>query len=253
MDSRPTLTLAEQFAAAQDWWREAGVDHIYADATTNWLQDPEEEGEKRPLPVAAVQQKAEVQEKKPDAPPLGGDRESWPQSLDSFAPWWLAEPSLDIGGGGSRIAPRGAAGAKLMIMVLEPEAEDAEMLLSGPQGRLLASFMKAAALAPDDVYLASSLPRHTPHADWEGLAQRRLGDIILHHIGLVAPQRLLVFGRGILPLIGHGPAQTPSSLPEINHQGRNVPLHVERALDFMLARPAARSGFWQRWLDWTDS
>jgi len=118
---------------------------------------------------------------------------------------------------------------------------------------LLSRFLRAAGLAENEIYLASALPRHTPHADLNQLGQDGLGEIALHHISLAAPQRVLCFGRGILPLIGHDPAQTGLTAGCINHNGVNFPLLVERNLDFLIARPTARAGFWQRWLDWTES
>ncbi|HZF46102.1 MAG TPA: hypothetical protein VEZ26_07185, partial [Sphingomonadaceae bacterium] len=150
------------------------------------------------------------------------------------------------------IAPRGQAGAKLMVLVPEPELEDSDTLLSAARGRLLASFLRAAGVDPAEVYLASALARHIPAADWASLYQGGLGAVVLHHISLVRPRRVIAFGRDILPLIGHDPTQNQANYREINHLGVTFPLLPERSLDFLLARPAARSGFWQRWLDWTD-
>ncbi|KPL67466.1 hypothetical protein SZ64_04725 [Erythrobacter sp. SG61-1L] len=249
MDTRFPLTLAQQIAAAQDWWREAGVDHDFADATEVWLREPEEEAPDTPVRPPIAMPVAEPVAKRPV---IGGDQAQWPQTLEAFAEWWLAEPSLDIGGARPRIAPRGAAGASLMVLVPEPEAEDAETLLSGARGRLLSSFLRAAGIDPAEVYLASALARHTPAADWPALKADGLGAVTLHHIALAKPRRVIAFGRDILPLFGHDPAQNPAFLRNINHQGASFPLLAERSLDFLLARPNARAGFWQRWLDWTD-
>ena len=66
MDTRSTLTLAGQLAAAQDWWREAGVDSDFADAPRNWLEKPAEPARQAEPAAAAV---APAQ---PQIPPLGG-------------------------------------------------------------------------------------------------------------------------------------------------------------------------------------
>lgn len=250
MDGHSPLTLAEEFAAAQEWWREAGVDLAFEDATAHWLKEREEQVAAEAPPPVVAPKKAPPP---PPRPKIGGEAESWPQTLETFAEWWLTTPSLDAGGARPRIAPRGSRQAKVMILVPEPEAGDNETLLSGPVGKLLSSFLSAAGIAAEETYLAAVLPRHTPHPDWAQLAETGLGAITLYHIGLAAPQRVLAFGRDILPLIGHDPAQTTGFLPEINHQQGSVPLLAERSLDFLLARPAARAGFWQRWLDWTGN
>ena len=250
MDRVASSLLAAQLAAAKDWWRDAGVDCAFSDEVTAWLRDEpaEEPGEQS--------EKMVVKPKAPEAPPIpaiGGDPAGWPQDCESFAAWWLSEPSLDAGGSNLRIAPRGKAGAKLMVLVPEPEAGDSDTLLSGPQGGLLASFFSAAGIDEAEAYVASALPRHTPQADWEALQRCGLGEVMLHHIGLARPERLLIFGRGVLPLLGHNPAQNPALLRKVNHQGGSVPALAARNLEMMLARPAERSKFWQHWLDWTDT
>ena len=59
MDSRSPLTLAEQLAAAQAWWLEAGVDSDFADEPRNWVERP------APEPAGCV----------PDGPsPVGAGR-----------------------------------------------------------------------------------------------------------------------------------------------------------------------------------
>ncbi len=84
----------------------------------------------------------------------------------------MSEPSLVDGSVTRRIAPRGAAGVELMIVVPEPEREDEAVLLSGPQGKLLDAMLEAFGLNADQVYFASVLPRHLPGADWNALALR---------------------------------------------------------------------------------
>ena len=37
MDKRRQAPLAEQLAAARDWWRDAGVDQDFANEPHNWL------------------------------------------------------------------------------------------------------------------------------------------------------------------------------------------------------------------------
>ncbi|MBO9499681.1 MAG: hypothetical protein J7496_15255 [Novosphingobium sp.] len=250
MDGRSAFTLAEELAAAQAWWAEAGIDLAYEDAPARWLKESGAEPSADPSAPATRAAKAPPP---PPAPTIGGPSADWPQTLEAFAGWWLTEPSLDAGGPRPRIAPRGAKGAKLMVLVAEPEAGDSDTLLSGPLGGLLQSFLSAAGIAPERTYLASALPRHTPHPDWAGLIAAGLGSIALHHVQLAAPERVLLFGKDILPLLGHDPAQTSQYLLQINQQGASIPLFADRSLEFLLARPAARAGFWQRWLDWTGS
>lgn len=247
MDSRLALTTANRLQAAQDWWREAGVDLAFHDRPQRWLASDE------PAAVAPREGHDLGSAPAPATPPpgIGGDRAAWPADLASFSSWWLDEPSLDAGGPFPRVAPRGEAGAAVMMLVPMPEQADSATLLSGVHGRLLASFAEAAGLDPASVYLAAGLPRHTPVPDWAQLRAAGLGEVLLHHLALVAPQRLIVFGSGILPLLGHDPAQAAPAVSELSIQGAQLPLLAAYAPERLLANARQRAALWRRWLDWT--
>ncbi len=232
-----------------DWWREAGVDAEFSDEPHGWLADPAKAGEpERPA--------RPVEKPKPAPPPepkIGGPRDGWPQDLGAFHQWWLAEPSLDEGGLAPRVAPVGEAGADLMILVAMPEEADRDALLSGPHGKLIDGFLNAAGISADKVYRASALPRHTPLADWEQIERQGMGAVLAHHVALVQPKRVIAFGRNILPLCGHDPAQGTQKLRSINHEGVRVPALFEAGLERLLGNWQLRARFWQRWLEWTDT
>ena len=234
--------LAEQFAAALDWWRDAGIDHDWRDTAQSWTAPPQAAPDKPPA--------LQVAEPGPPPPP-GLDRSSWPEGLDSFAAWWLENDWLDSAPHETRVPPRGVAGAALMVLVAEPERDDRDLLLTGPQGRLLDAMLAAMGLEEQRLYRASVLPRRMPHADWPALAARGLGDLARHHIALAAPKRLIVFGSHILPLLGHDPTNNPEMLAHINHGGGTVPLLAARDLAMLLERPRWKAGVWQAWLGWT--
>lgn len=242
MDMTQGPTLGESLASALDWWREAGVDGDFADEPRNWLERPEAKEEAAPAPAAASKMPVA-----PPIPPLGGDRKSWPAALDTFASWWC---NIETPGSGPAIAPRGAAGAELMVLVPMPEDEDRETLLSGRQGQLVTNML--AAMGIEQAYIAAALPRHAAHPDWSALAERQLGDVLRHHIALAAPRRLLVLGRKMLPLFGHDPAQgTPIAGP-IALEGLDVPVLAAVGPETLLDEPRFRKTLWRAWLEWTE-
>jgi uracil-DNA glycosylase len=238
-------TLAEQVAAARDWWLDAGVDSEFTDTPLNWLERPEVAVE--PAPEPAIPAKPA----EPALPPLGGPPSSWPQAISEFAPWWLASEQIDTGGSGPRVAPRGVRGAELMVLVSMPEDGDRERLFSGPQGQLIANMLAAMGIGEDAAYLATALPRHAHHPDWQALADRQLGKILVHHVNLVSPKRLLVLGRAMLPLFGHDPAQAGAKPRPIALEGSGVPALVSFGPEALLQTPRFRAGLWRGWLDWT--
>lgn len=247
MQLSPNPGLHAQIAAAFDWWRDAGVDADFHDEPLDWLAKAAlpEEPEIRPAFAKAAPAPAE------EGPALAAI--ALPDSLAAFAPWWLTEPGLDNGMTAGRVPPRGSAHAKVMVMVDQPEREDADRLLSGPQGRLLDAMLAAMGLGEDDAYVASVLPRHTPHADWEAVTAAGFGKIAARHVALAAPERLIVFGGNILPLFGNDLPLSPAVLRQFNQQGVNVPLLAEVELAALLERPRWKARFWQRWLDWATS
>jgi DNA polymerase len=241
--------LAESLAAAQQWWRDAGVDYAFRDRPTGWLG--EEGPATQPAPTEPPMPAASAP--LPERPAIGGERAGWPRDFAAFRDWWLAEPSLDGGGLHPRVAPRGGPGAPVLMLVPMPEAEDRETLLSDRQGHLLASFARAAGLVSEEVALAAALPRHTPLPDWDALTARGHGDVLLHLLELARPRRLIAFGRSILPLLGHSPAQAAPAVSELSIQGRSLPLLWTYAPERLLDNARSRAALWQRWLQWTDS
>jgi len=248
MQASTNLSAKRAIAGALDWWREAGVDCAFSDEPEPWLAEEEPEQAKQTSAAPLARQPVALPPPV-ELPKFGGDKAAWPQDLAAFDAWWMSEPSLDTG---LRIPPRGPPGAKLMVLVEQPEAQDSESLLSGPQGKLLSAMLQAMGIAQDEVRLASVLPCFTPSPDWQPLGASGIADLLLHHLQISAPQRLIVFGSNIPPLLGHDPAQSPANLPNFNHEGRIIPLLADRSLD-ALTRAKAKSAFWQRWLDWSGT
>lgn len=244
MDGLTKPDLAEQIAGALAWWREAGVDADFRTEPQRWLAKAEAETEE----IAAVQAQADAAQAVPPPPPAG----PLPEDVDAFTAWWMSDSALP-GDPARRVPPRGSAGAKAMVLVATPEQEDTERLLSGPQGRLLDAIRDALGWRADEVYLASALPSHDPLPDWPALAGTRLGAAALHHVSLVAPERVLVLGANVLPLLGHGMAIKPEFLPDINHETRRFPVLAELDLAALLAQPRLKAGLWGRLLEWTGS
>lgn len=249
---------AGDFAAAIAWWRGAGVDHAFSDESSTWLADPAAEVTQPPA-------QPQFEPPKPPPPPpvarIGGAPDALPTDLAAFTQWWLSEPSLDGGQTAGRIAPRVATDPtrpnddarrpEVMVVVDHPEADDTDRLLSGAQGRMLDAILTALGIAPDQAYIASALPRHTPMPDWPALQAAGLGEILCHHVNLAAPRRLLVFGAHISSLLGHDPTKSTEPLRQFNQEGASIPALVAPGLGALMARPRGKARLWQDLLDWS--
>jgi uracil-DNA glycosylase len=244
--------LTEAIAGALEWWREAGVDCAFVDEPVSWLAEAKvapAEPETPPSPALKAIAPPAAPPPVPEAPRF--DPATIPASLEAFQAWWMSEPALGDGSTARRVPPRGAAGADLMVLVPEPESEDRETLLSGPQGKLLDAMVAAFGLTTDRVYFASALPRHLPGADWDAITRSGFGAAVATHVALVAPKRLIVFGQSVLPLLSHDPPQQPADLREFNHEGGNVPMLACRSLAALLEQPRWKARVWQAWLELT--
>jgi uracil-DNA glycosylase len=239
--------------AALDWWRDAGIDHAFIDDPQDWLaQAREVAATPAPAPMKPLRELAAESREAPPAPRVA-DRSGWPQTLEAFADWWLAEPAL-APAGLRRLPPVGPARADLMIVVPMPSADDGDALLTGRAGRLLDGILAASGLVRSAIYLASAIPAHVPAPDWAAMREAGAGEVLLHHIALVAPKRLLVLGAsGISALLGNDPPNLAQSLRAINQEGPPLPALPAWDLEAMLQRPALKAGFWGRWLEWTGT
>lgn len=233
--------LAGEYAAALEWWREAGVDLDYTPEPTAWLREPEVAAETPPAPpprtvarpgAAPALERALVRE--PGAA-IGGDPARWPGDLAAFRDFWLTDPSLDPGALADRVAPVGETGAELLLLVGHPDEGDREALLSGEQGALVTRILRAMAIDEGRVYLASALPRPTPMPDWDALAERGLAALTCHHLKLAAPRRVITFGKG------------PSMLAAES----GLPMLAAPQLETLARSAAHKRRFWNAWLEWS--
>jgi len=255
----PGSDLTAELAAALNWWRDAGVDCDFSDDATAWLQAEDQSSPESPQRVSEQAPNAQTDGLRPTANPAGSTdvprvdffAETKPKTLAEFHEFWMSAPGLDAIGTRDRTAPRGVQGAELMVLVVEPEAGDRETLLSGPQGNLLKSFFKAAGVEPDSVYLASALTRHTPMADTQSLAQGGLDAVLVHHIELAQPKRLIGFGAGLVPLLGLNVSSKDKPLRNINHTPPIEDALLSEGLDTLLDMPRLKARFWRRWIEWS--
>jgi DNA polymerase len=231
------------FAAALDWWREAGVDHAFLDEPVSWLPPPEVKEE---LAKARTAPKGMAPAPAPQLPPPT----RLPETLEAFRDWWMTAPELDAGRCAGRVAPRGESSPELMVLVCAPESSDSERILSGPEGRVLDAFAAACGLRDEQIYRASALPCHSPGADWSPQSNPVICEALIRHIALVRPRRVLVIGFIILPLLNHTSPQGPAVSLTFNHEGATVPMLAVRRIPAVASQPRWKSALWQAWLDW---
>ena len=243
--------MTEDIAASLAWWKAAGVDYDFDDDATVWLsEDSSNTGQNSERPAKGQPtQQTEAVEKPPEEIDLFDGKP--PQNLEEFREFWMSAPGLDPIGPRGRIPPRGSANPKLMVIVLDPEVGDSNSLLSGPLGRLLANIFAAMNLSEEQTYMASALTRHTPMADTEAAAKAGMAKVLAHHVNLVAPERQIVFGANISPLLLHDVTNPSTHLRENNQKPSSRSPLVTEGLDAMMAMPRLKARFWRRYIEWS--
>lgn len=223
------------------WWATAGVDGVVAEEGVNWLKPPPPRPS-RPVPMAAPANAA-------GPAPAAKPAQIWPETFDAFHAWLAGADDLPEGRWpGRRVLPTGPAGQpRLMIVLPAPEADAAPDAPMGAEAmRLLGNMMRAIGLALPDCHISSlsliAPPGGMVDSDLIAPLLRRMR----HHIGLVAPQALLLIGdqtnRAFAPITdsGHG-----ENLPFVNYITGNVPCVSILHPRLILEQPSAKAGAWR--------
>lgn len=238
------LSLHQQLAATLDWWREAGVDCVFTDQPQPLLAAPDAAPAQKAVRRAAVPVVEATL-----GPPLFPAPSDCPQELAAFAAFW-ADPRTALPGiPERRIGPRISAGASLLVLVATPEAEDETRLLQGREGQLIDGLLRALGIAPDTAAIISALPAYQPLPDWAALAEQGLAPLVLHHITLARPERVLLLGSPLLTLFGLDPREAQGPFVLSTPSG-DIPALATYSPDRLLGHSRERARLWQRLLDW---
>ncbi|MBX9815037.1 MAG: hypothetical protein A4S12_13960 [Proteobacteria bacterium SG_bin5] len=227
--------------SALDWWRDAGVDVLVEDAPRDWLAPA-------PIPPLATPSAAPRV-----APPLDTDRASTPdvklpETLDAFLAWRLSDAAPEAGWGTPLLAPEGPADARLMVLVECPERDAPEALLGGAAGRLFDAMLAAIGLDRSRIHLAALAWGRPLAGRLPSESSARLAALARHHVSLVAPERLLLFGNAASrALLGVDVMGARGSLQPLNHRIGNKAASAVASFPprFLLERPAAKAEAWR--------
>jgi uracil-DNA glycosylase family 4 len=160
--------------SALDWWAEAGVDTLADEEPRNWLASVT-----ATIPVAAPP---------PAVPAL-------PDTLAGFRAWLLTDGAIP-GPVRGRIDAAGDHASGTVIVVDMPESDDraSGSLLSGEVGALFDRMLSAIALDREAVYLLPFSPIRPTTGRLSEADHAALTPLLLHHLALAKPKRLLLLG-----------------------------------------------------------
>jgi uracil-DNA glycosylase len=178
-------------ASALDWWLEAGVDVLVDDAARDWLAPAAITLPPTPAPAEPVLAPAAL-----------------PTDLAAFRQWMLTDATVP-GPAAARLDAVGDPAQGSVVVVDMPEGEDraAGTLLSGEVGTLFDRMLAAMQLDRTSIYLLPLSPARPAIGRLREADLATLTPLLLHHLALVAPKRLL--------LLGDAPAQALLGQPAI--------------------------------------
>ena len=209
-------------ASALAWWEEAGVDIIVGETPRDWLAAPGN-------PPAA-----------PDAPAAA----ALPDTLEGFQAWLATTSDLPFASSSARRAiPAGDPASGLMVMVGMPAVDGG--LLGGAGGALFDRMLAAIGRSRETIYLAPLSPFRPPTGRIDGASKARLGVIARHHIGLVGPKAVLLFGDNCgEALLGAVVARARGRWHEIRSPAGPVRALVTMKPDDIDEKPALKKLVW---------
>ena len=223
-------------ASALEWWRDAGVDMLVDEGARDWTAAP-------PAPPAPAARRATAQAvASPLAAPL-------PATLSDFTAWRHGADAPEAAWPGTSIPATGNPAADIMIIADLPDREDGDagVLLSGAAGRLFDRMLAAIGRDRASVYLVPMCSVRPMAGRIAPEIEARLVEIARHHVALVAPKRVLLFGNApSRALTGADVARARGSLHTVNLDGG---VSVEAVASFhprlLIERPAEKARAWK--------
>ena len=226
--------------SALSWWEEAGVDTIVGEEPRDWLAGPKSAAPKTEPPVEAAAQPAEV----------------LPTDLLAFQAWLAATDAIPFASPAARrLPPAGSASSGLMAITDVPSAEDVAegRLFTGEQGALFDNMLRrfavrlldGATFDRESIYLAPFSPIRPPAGRIDPQGVRFLTEAMRHHIGLVAPKAVLVFGDSCArALLGKPMTKARGEWHSLETPGGSFPAIVTIRPQELLTQPKLRSHAW---------
>jgi DNA polymerase len=214
--------------SALDWWGLAGVDMLVDEAPRDWLA-------RAPAPAPAVPMPTEPARPAP------------PADLPSLRRWLLTDATVP-GPARARHDATGDPTGGVMIVTDMPETGDRGTgdLLTGDAGALFDRMLAAIGLSRAGLYLAPFSPARPATGKLPKDACHLLHEVMMRHIALVAPKRLLV--------LGDAPCCSLLDQPVTQARGRAHPLRIGATTVPTVATfpPRLVEGSERRRLAWAD-
>ena len=118
--------------------------------------------------------------------------------------------------------------------------------MSGDTGRLFDRMLAAIGLSRETIHLASVCAKRPVAGRMPREVEAQLAEIAKHHIGLVAPKRLLLMGNAASrAILGAEMPGTRGSLHPFNHTRGKTGVIASFHPRFLIEKPVAKAEAWK--------
>lgn len=225
------------------WWSLSGVDQHYAERPSALLSDG------AALPVAITKPVQKVTDQASDAVTESVMDEGYPQTHQEFMTW-LATPEKLAEGNWSRnfVLPTGPLNPELMVITGIPEQDGLaeNSLYSAKSMILLQNMIRAIGCDSAKTYFASLALTRPVEGRIEQQYYQQFKDRMIHHIELVQPRRLIIFGdTSSMILFGENLLTIRKKKQYINHVSSKTEAVVTFHPRILLQRPEFKAEAWK--------
>lgn len=217
-------------ASALQWWADAGVDVLVGEEPRDWLRP---KAKQAPAPSSS---------------PAAAPADELPGQLDLFQAYLRDSDRLSFATPTApRVCPSGDPASGLMMLTDMPAAEDcaAGTLLSGEVGRLFDRMLAAIGRDRNSIYLASLSCLRSPTGGFTGESASQCATLARHHVGLVQPGTLLLFGDTCCKaLLGQSVMQARGKWHSLSTHAGPIPAIATFHPDRLLEQPSFKAAAW---------
>lgn len=193
MNYSTSASSEDLIKSLHNWWSLAGVDADFNIEPSSLLEQPSRPQSKPTEPTAPkVQNKPEIV---PEIVPV----KNFPDEHEKFIQWLSQVDNLIEKDWAKKfVLPTGGLNPDVMIISAMPESNDSlENSLFAPRSyQLIKNMMSAIGIDSEKLYIAGLAIARSPDGRIQAQDKTQLKARMLHHIGLVNPKRIIVFGEG---------------------------------------------------------
>lgn len=247
MNFSKTPSSEDLIKSLHHWWSLAGVEEDFNREPASLLTQPTQPTSQPPEAVVPeVQNRPEIV---PEIAPEVIAPDNFPDDHDKFIQWLSqADNLIEKSWAKEYILPTGILNPDVMIISAMPETNNLpENGLFAPRSyQLIKNMMSAIGVDSENLYISGLAIARSPDGRIQEKDQTLLKARMLHHIDLVQPKRIILFGEGVtMALFGKNLLTVRKNKRFINHVSSKTETIATFHPRILLDRPEFKAEAWK--------